>query len=403
MELAPDVESLCIENTFFDPASNPAVLLIPLQDIFRKMQRLKSLRLVGPLHSAILHVLPALGRITCLELENTCSSDDLQQICSTLSLSRLVLFEPEYEGAALVPEAMLAVLAAGNMTGLRQLVLSLPAAEAGHLSSLVPLTALTALTVRTRDARPDVGSLASLTRLKCLEIDACCEDSQPIYGSLSPLAALTRLTSLDLCDDVDMAEMESSLPSDVSVLSSLAALQVLRCGFFMTAEFVAGDPLPVQLRFLRSATGLEYLDLGFWGPFWSLPHASSLAIREAVGALMRLTQVMLTIKQWELSYESEQFYMPAGIFAAATSIESFDFWYDGPCPGPSSGLRSAKARTCFTALAKLQRLRLDAAHEPLPRCADLLASYSFGPPRQRRAGAAWAREADCAVWGSPMA
>lgn len=66
---------------------------------------------------------------------------------------------------------------------------------------------------------------------------------------------------------------------------------MLRCCFFDEAEFVEGEPLPVQLRFLCSATDLEELDLGFAKTFWPLPDESTDAVRAAVSGLRSLRRV----------------------------------------------------------------------------------------------------------------
>lgn len=76
--------------------------------------------------------------------------DDIEEICSTLSLSCLYLGDIAFKHVmqSFDFQHMLATLAACNMPGLRELGLPLQSAEARHLSKLIPLTALTALNVR---------------------------------------------------------------------------------------------------------------------------------------------------------------------------------------------------------------------------------------------------------------
>lgn len=94
---------------------------------------------------------------------------------------------------------------------------------------------------------------------------------------------------------MDRADKVHTLPSDFSVLSSMTELRALTLSLCVKPKFVAGDPLPVQFRFLRSATAVEELDLSFWTPSWSLGDASRRTMREAVRALLRLRQVSLSV------------------------------------------------------------------------------------------------------------
>lgn len=285
---------------------------------------------------------------------------------------------------------MLGTLAAGHMPGLRELnLVLLPAAEARHLSKLAPLTALTALGLGMRGSFADLGGLANLSGLQSLKFSSSMDDNEshhrPVVQSLSPLIALAGLTRLDISRNLGWSV--STIPSDVSVLSSLGALQVLRCGFFVTADVLAGDPLPVQVRFLRTATALEELDLKFWGSFWSMPHASTLAMREAVSALRSLKLVAIS-NQGDFSQHVVPFYVPLSVFAAASSIGSFKcrnhyFSFGAPRPrGPEAGYSSAQAQVSFAALSKLRKLELavfwnvldDVEHAHVPLLADLLAA-----------------------------
>lgn len=279
---------------------------------------------------------------------------------------------------------MLATLAAGNMAGLRELTLPLPAAEAQRLSSFTSLSALTALKVGIRGALADLGGLAGLTGLKSLRMLSSLSNksyqpppfhpappsleasmSRPVIKSLSPLTALTQLTLLDLRELGWLTTKESSVPSDVSVLLSLAALRVLRVSLVWPAEVVGADLLPVQFRFLRSATALEELDLDIWEVSLSLPQASSLAMRGAGRALMRLKKVAISIRG------SRQYHLPMSIFAAAPSIESLACTSTSqrhslahgtlfsPFSYPLVCSSSSEAHACLRALSNLRSLTLE--------------------------------------------
>lgn len=227
------------------------------------------------------------------------------------------------------------------------------------------------------DTLADLGGVASFTSLESLRITVRNWNLEPgpVVVSLSLLTVLTQLTLLDLREDLDFATWTGrSFPSDVSVLSSLSALRVLRCHFLEEAMILAGDPLPVQVRFLHAVTGLEELKLGFRESFWSLPHASCLAMQGAVAALQSLKKVVITI----LDPGFQQLHLPLSVFAAAPSTETFVFKVVKEFPAPAvwiPGYSSAQARECFKALAKLRCLELRGCtvYGHIPRAADLLA------------------------------
>lgn len=143
------------------------------------------------------------------------------------------------------------------------------------------------------------------------------------------------------------------------MLSSLTSLRVLRCGFFNEPELVAEDPLPVQFHFLRSATALEELDLGFFASFWSLPELSTRAMRAAVSALSRLKKVKILVDTPEVGLE--HYYAPLAAFASAPSIESLSYLVEHLVDEVPSREALDQARGCFTALASLQSLHVNLA------------------------------------------
>lgn len=404
--VGPGVESLKLETGGFDLGSNIGELQgTPHVDIshvlWSQMQSLERLQLVGRFDRAVLQHLPAPGHLTCLELENVCSNEDMQDVCSMVNLVRLGVIIAGNNGNAFDLQQMLAALAAGPMAGLQELVLPVPAAEAQRLSVLTPLTALTALELDMWDTRGDLGGLASLTGLKSLEMRKITYEA--VVESLSPLAALTGLTRLDLKEYDNFSQCDHGLWSDASVLASLPALRVLRCCLLywesnnpQEAVVRAGhlEPavqsprrvqgsggsasgsgdLPVQFRFLRTATALEELDLTIMGTdsVWSLPHSSSLAVQEAIQEAMR---ALMSLKKVEVAFVGracvlEQYHAPLRVFAASPLIESFTFWdlYGACIPdGPSSVCSSAQlAHGCFGALTKLASLSC-AAHKSMGR------------------------------------
>lgn len=346
LAMAPDVES-------FDLRGGMPHVLWPC------METLGRLRLHGRLQRAVLQQLPARGRLTCLQLEHVCSNEDIREI--------------------------------GSMAGLQELALPLPAEEARHLTMLAPLTALSALRLDLWGTWANLGGLASLATLKSLHIVFCGEPEpgvQHVY-SLSPLAALGGLTSLHLQTDCEVAWSDTCFPSNVSFLSLpiLAALRVLRCSFVGEADLPVGNPqliqlpfLPIQFRFLRIATALVELDLGFSGSFCRLPPASRFAMREAVRDLRSLKKVTIagTCPHTCSCSGLGKYFVPLDVFAAASSIESFALIDLAPSEIPLAQPSTAEARGCFTALTKLRSLTLVADHGPeiayghIPHCEELL-------------------------------
>lgn len=331
--------------------------------------------------AATLEGLPALTHLTSLRLEwrHSLQTEVIQHICSTLALSRLdlagcdVLHEME---KSIDFQRVLYCLTFGKTSGLRELALPCRGAEAQQLGWLTALTALTAFSVLFSDPSAQLHGLVALTRLRRLCVDSRAAGGEAIVDSLAPLSALTGLTLLDLDGDkigAGCGKEDRTGPLDVSVLSSLTALRVLRCSSLCKAEFAAGDLLPVQFRFLRSATALEELDLGFQASFWSLPDHSITKTQQAVSALSCLKKVVIRIGGRKAR---QSYYAPLSAFAAASSIETI--FYRASCPSSyfTRSVTPAKARDCFKALGELRSLtiggnRLGTAK--VPHCAELLA------------------------------
>lgn len=333
-----------------------------LDDLLPRMRRLQRLRVPGPSYSALLQDLPDLRCLTCLNLGPPCSIGDIQELSSAFSLSHLRALRVDQPLD--VPQVLAALAEGGVASHLQEVALRVPGPDTAHLSCLTALGALTALELEVRETGADLEVLASLTGLKRLKLAFLTgRGSQPIVESLSPLTAFTGLTLLDLRNSEGNGEGSCCLPFDVAALSALAALRVLRVSFAGPAEVLPrGDPLPAQVRFLRSATALEELDLGFGDGFWSLPPASSLAMREVVAALSSLKVVAISA----VGVEVANYPMPLGVFAAGRSITSFRFSCLWPYPAHVAGSGCVRARTCFGRLPNLQSLtlqRLDAAFD----------------------------------------
>lgn len=371
--VAEEVLHLKIGAAWLDVYSREGEDLLMPHVLLSQMQQLESLHLEGPLHRSILHELPSLRHLTSIKLGRTCSNGIIGAVCTTLPLLRLDIGEIG-QGEEIDLQQVLPMLASGRTSVLQELALPFPA-ELQHLSRLTALTALTALSVKTRSAAADLGGLAGVTGLKSLRVESR-GNYYDIFGgdsveeTLSPLSAMTGLTLLDLVQQDHTGTEVLVTPSHVTVLSALTSMRVLRCSFFGKAEVAAGDPLPVQLRFLRSARALEVLDLGFWASFWALPYASSLAVKEAVSGLLSLKQVTIRILIGNL----EQFCLPLSAFSAASSIESLSFRADGPefDEWEDSPVR---ARDCLKALTNLRSLSLagNTVCGRVPHCAELLA------------------------------
>lgn len=384
--------------------------------LLAKLVNLESLTMETGLDRAVIHELPALQQLKRLLLckderfRSVPPGEDIQLICSSLSLTQLDL--PISLGGTKHPRQVLGLLATGKTSGLHNLALTLLERDVCALSKLSTLTSLSALHVKVRmpwsDRSPDLKGLAHMTGLKSLRLETSREGGMgsyraPIADTLAPLSLLTGLTLLDLMEHAPRYFLDHcEMPSNLAVLSALTALRVLRCCLFDRAEFVEGDPIPVQLHFLRTTTALEELELGFgggyndssddYGWFWPLPDDSSSAMRAAVCALPSLKRV----KTWmtfrdgvdnaslcagsnyrkRFANAGEYYYAPLAVFAAAATIETLSHMADIPVL-----LRTpqtiATARACLTALTKLQSLVLCGMyvdrHKGVPDCVDLLA------------------------------
>lgn len=241
------------------------------------------------------------------------------------------------------------MLTSGRVAGLQHLAVPIPGGELQHLERLNALAALTSLHLRLWESLGCWSSLTSLAGLKHLRME-----SKPLaYPSastiLTPLVALQGLTYLDAYIKAHAIDPAAIAGCDFSVLSPLTALRALTCPAWRNAMFAGEDPLPIQLRFLKTATALELLDLRFLGSFWTLPLTSILAMQQAVSSLASLKTVAIGIVDTELEHYSS----PFAVFAAATSIEWL-FFESGGCGHSLPDKTHDLARACFKRLQKLK-------------------------------------------------
>lgn len=362
-DLAPEFESLKVKERWWSHVAC--------------VGGLRSLHVEGFCDTAILQDLLALGHLTFLKLNRLDSAEEVQQICSRLALSHLDI-GTIYVNVDFLH--MLDSLASGKASGLRDLAIPFPAAKSKQLSQLTALKALTALDVGMWDCNAELGGLAALIGLKSLRMATSAVHIDPIVESLMPLTAMTGLTLLDL-DGNDGSDGWSTtqyrpyrtVPQHVSALSTLKALRVLRCSLFHKAELVAGDLLPVQFGFLRSATALEELALAFQASFWLLPDESIDAVREAVSGLSSLKKVAIRLG---CDRAKQHYYAPLSAFAAASSIETILYRPLGSATHFTRSVTASRARECMRALTKLRSLTVGGIRPGVgkaPRCADLLA------------------------------
>lgn len=320
---------------------------------------LKALENTG-MHAHVMHLLHSLPNLARLDLGDIC--DDQGE------------GDGGREGANALP--MLDTLASDKLAGLRELALILPAEEVQRLDVLTSVTSLTSLNVRLRESTRSLLELTSLTGLRRLELGVV-ERRDPRLAAvttLTPLTALSGLTNLDIMDLDNVSDWPADsitfVPWDLSVLSHLTALQKLRCNVYQEARFDAGDPLPVQLRFLCSATALEELMLGFCGSFWTLPPDSIRAMQRAVSSLGCLKDVRI----WVDDAEPVQFFARMAVFAASSTIEIL--WFMTPSYAlPVHPETHRMARGCFKQLRMLRNFRQAGTFAP-PQFIDLLSELS---------------------------
>lgn len=337
--------------------------------LVRGMPSLTSLRLTshGSVDTravmAILRAAKALPRLASLKLFYPPAEADFRWLCESLALTFLDLGSGDL--AAERAQLLLANVGKGRMAGLQSLAAPLPAAAVQHVSLLSPLTALTSLHVRVPDrvGSANLSGVASLTALSSLTVQA-----RTLYCTLSPLTSLTRLTLLEF-KRWSNHSVEDRDHWGISVISHLTELRVLRCSFhYMECQQgLSEDPLPPQLRFLRTATALEELDLRFFNVEYFCVKTVD-ATREAVASLSELKRVTITAVDVRTYYCS-----PLRAFAAAPTTEALTYvagggwkhlWGVGWCedldvPGfqtvEGAGLLYAKV---FKALPKLRSLFL---------------------------------------------
>lgn len=371
--VAPEVVSLNVGEGWLKMQPNSDELMHKPQHLLAQIPLLEALDLWLEPSRAVLHELQALRLLTRLHLGRAPQKREIQRICSTLALEELDIGQVSGRAADVAQgycsRLLLDQLALGKTSGLQKLSLSLPGREVRDLSRLAGLSSLTELEVRVWGPPCDIGELTTLTGLKGLCITVMVrprgvhmpagEENAQTVATLSPLSALTALTMLDLTKLGTTLVDPRAVPPSVSALSCLTALRVLRGSFFDVPEFVEGDALPVQLHFLRTAPALEELDLGFKGPFWSLPSAAGCAMRASVSALTSLKQVRIVLHS---PFENRQsnYYAPLAAFASAASIErlTYSYWAEDSVEEVPSSEAIAQALGCFTALTKLQSLHL---------------------------------------------
>lgn len=285
------------------------------------MVQLESLTIRTGCGRAIIHELPSLQQLKRLILQTASMQTDAELICRLPSLTELDLGYADLDADS--TRLLVGLLTSGRSPNLQKLGVTLDEESLCSLSALTTLTSFIALHVRMRKpSLADLRGIACLTGLKNLGVCGAHNyiEVPAIAGTLALLSSLAGLTTLELTNG---KACHHAVPSDVSVLSSLTALRVLRCGMFGAAKFVAGDPFPVQMRFLRSATALEELELGFCASFWLVPDDSSRAMRAAVSTLRDLKRVklMMTIPD-EVDHAAGLYYAPLAVFAANSSIET---------------------------------------------------------------------------------
>lgn len=373
-DVAQEVESLTLEKKWYDSDLDYFELPKLTAAVVAQMRQLRTLCLEGKLDVTTVEKLPALRHLTCLKIGRPCDAYAIHKLFSTIALSHLAIEDYTISKHILDP-----LFVAGKVLGLQDLHLLCATEDAQQLlRGLTALSALTALSVsmqkRHMGVSGDLGGLAALTALKSLRIRPLRPDG-PVFmvESLSPLSALIRvMTGLTLLDLLRNNASWSAYcaQSHVSVLSTLTALRVLRCDFALDkAEFEDGDPLPVHLRFLRTAAALEELELG--AVLSHLPDDAVRAAGEAVCALSSLKRVSIRTAHLELG----KYIMALSSFAAASSIESFSFRHTWLSYKRMWHPLRVQARGYFTALSKLRSLFLEGrdvqGHAYF--CADLLA------------------------------
>lgn len=382
MDVAAEVEALKIEEEWFNLAKKVENLPIKPHNVLAQMRQLRALELEDFLDAAISWELCAMPHLTSLKYRGLCSRGVFQELCSTVALSRLdfgdQLWGPSvdgypdplryhgYQADVFDFQDMVGKLVAGKTSALQELHLPLPSPHAGLLSRLTALTGLTALGLHVLGA-PVLAPLAALTGLQSFQLRVAGEDGVRL-DSLSLLTALAGLTRLDLGTHGRWPGGVGIGPPAASILSSLTALRVLRCGLLSSQGPPAdGDPLPVELRFLRAATALEVLDLGLGAPVWCLGEAQVSAALEAVSALSSLKKVRIRLNGFP-----PPFFAPLAPFAAASSVESLVYEIGGAML-PRSEDDAAHARACLKALTQLRSLSFEGEGCFVPHCADLLA------------------------------
>lgn len=340
------------------------------------MRRLTSLIVDGTLDICSAVELGDKRNLSILEVAALPAQGVVQRLCNLAALTRLDLGRDQATDVAwtlgLVPEEargidyyLLIIQACGFAAQLRGLSLPCPAAGVQHLSTL---SRLTRLHLRMWDAPASLSQWSGLSALESIsfEVQDWAYQFTTRFESLSPLTALSRLTSLVLqsrtpCEGHWVCQSRS----EMSVLSRLAALRVFHYENIVEASLVGEEAVPVQLRVLASATALEALQLGFSAAFWeSLPDASCRAVHVAVCGLQNLKTVRLLLWGEE---DMGMYYTPLVAFTGAPGIRLLRYECKYALPWDMAG----QAPSCLTALTELKELSLT-----IPSCpngGDLLA------------------------------
>lgn len=338
------------------------------------MPLLASIHVDGCLDLDAIKVLEKLGKIVCVQMAELPSVEVVEALCSTLSLSRLDLGfdfpqlwsmggDPTSLRGADDYQRMIVALSCQRLAGLQDLSMPCPSPAVQHLSAL---TRLTALSIRMWGSMAVLEDLTILTRLEKLLIDGCdCLPQRQRFRSLLPLTALSRLTMLDLFFPWrGITDKESEL----AVLSELTTLQIFwYCAIQDIDDTDAdplpedGDPIPVQLRVLSSATALTQLHLWFATSFWK---GMSVSQSEAIHASVCGLHCLKDLKVWIYSdgatpSQLDSYFSPLLVFDGAATLHVLRYELRG---AKDTGDARGLARGCLTAMTQLRTLVIGKDH-----------------------------------------
>lgn len=277
--IAREVSVLTVDSSWCSERNSiDSVASGQLHAVLSRMPRLGSLDLNGTLDMPTVAALVDLPSISSVEVAVLPRQDVILRLCHMHALTRLDLgldqMNPVEEDAwddGEVPDGVRGphmyrqiIQACGRLQALRHLNLPCPGAAVKHLSAL---TRINTLHVRMWDAPASLSFSTRLSALESLRIEVMdWRDGTARFESLTTLTALSRLTSLQLCSrrcDSEHWVVMVTTSSEMSVLSQLTALRVLKYEIFVHSSLVGADPLPVQLHVLTSAAALVTLELAF--------------------------------------------------------------------------------------------------------------------------------------------